>query len=111
MRRHFDVVVLPASPSWNPAADARNRRNPLELLRRRYRVRPQVSVASYRIDLVVEGTSARLEVECDGDAWHGPERYDFTCRRRAPALARSSRTMVRSHGRRCTNCTSQHARR
>jgi very-short-patch-repair endonuclease len=48
----------------------------LELLRRRYRVRPQYEVAGYRIDLVVEGVESRLAVECDGDAWHGPERYD-----------------------------------
>jgi hypothetical protein len=30
----------------------------------------------YRIDLVVEGMQGRLAVECDGDRWHGPERYD-----------------------------------
>ena len=47
-----------------------------ELLRRRFRVLPQVAVAGYRIDLVVEGAAARLAVECDGDAWHGPERYE-----------------------------------
>ena len=49
----------------------------LELLRRKYRVRPQVAVAGYRIDLVVDGTSARLAVECDGDAWHGGKRRDL----------------------------------
>lgn len=48
----------------------------LELLRRKFRVRPQVEVASYRIDLVVEGLKARLAVECDGDEWHGPEQYE-----------------------------------
>ena len=48
----------------------------LELLRRRYRVTPQVEVAGYRIDLVIEGTERRLAVECDGDAWHGAERFD-----------------------------------
>jgi very-short-patch-repair endonuclease len=48
----------------------------LELLRRKYRVRPQVEVAGYRIDLVVEGLQSRLALECDGDAWHGPERYE-----------------------------------
>lgn len=48
----------------------------LALLRRRYRLRPQVDVAGYRIDLVVEGPANRLAVECDGDAWHGPERFD-----------------------------------
>ncbi len=48
----------------------------LELLRRKFRVRPQVEVASRRIDLVVEGIDARIAVECDGDEWHGPEQYD-----------------------------------
>jgi len=48
----------------------------LELLRRGFRVRPQFQVAGYRIDLVVEGLEARLAVECDGDHWHGPERYE-----------------------------------
>ncbi len=48
----------------------------LELLRRGYRVRPQVEVAGYRIDLVVEGLEARLAVECDGEEWHGPEQYE-----------------------------------
>jgi very-short-patch-repair endonuclease len=48
----------------------------LGLLRRGFKVRPQVDVAGYRIDLVVEGADARLAVECDGDAWHGPEQYE-----------------------------------
>lgn len=48
----------------------------LELLRRNYVVLPQYQVAGYRIDLVIEGGRARLALECDGDYWHGPERYD-----------------------------------
>lgn len=48
----------------------------LELLRKRYRVTPQFEVAGKRIDLVVEGRESRLAVECDGDAWHGAERFD-----------------------------------
>lgn len=48
----------------------------LELLRRRYRLRPQVEVADHRIDLVVEGLVNRLAVECDGEAWHGAERFE-----------------------------------
>jgi very-short-patch-repair endonuclease len=48
----------------------------LELMRRNYRVRPQYEVAGKFIDLVVEGLEARLAVECDGDAWHGPEHYE-----------------------------------
>ena len=41
-----------------------------------YRVVPQFSAEGYRIDLVVVGRKARLAVECDGDAWHGPEAYE-----------------------------------
>ena len=44
---------------------------------RKYRVIPQYPVLeNKRIDLVIEGTQARLAVECDGDYWHGPDQYD-----------------------------------
>jgi very-short-patch-repair endonuclease len=48
---------------------------------RGFHVRTQVCIGDptshrYRIDLVVEGMQGRLAVECDGDDWHGPERYD-----------------------------------
>jgi hypothetical protein len=47
-----------------------------ELVSRGYRVTPQVRTGAYRIDLVVEGSSdTRLAVECDGDEYHGPERW------------------------------------
>jgi REase_MTES_1575 len=51
-----------------------------EILRRLvqagYRVRPQVGSAGYSIDLVVEGSGdRRLAIECDGDKYHGPERW------------------------------------
>lgn len=47
-----------------------------ELTQRGYRVTPQVPVGSRRIDLVVEGgNDARLAVECDGETFHGPERW------------------------------------
>ncbi|RLA97767.1 MAG: hypothetical protein DRG83_15370, partial [Deltaproteobacteria bacterium] len=49
----------------------------LELLRRGYRIRPQYEMAGYRIDLVIEGLDARLAVECDGEHWHGPDRYEY----------------------------------
>ena len=48
---------------------------------RGFHVRTQVCVGDptnhrYRIDLVVEGMRGRLAVECDGDEWHGPDRYE-----------------------------------
>jgi len=49
---------------------------------RRYRVRPQVGALGYRIDLVVEGAGdRRLAIECDGDEYHGPERWAEDMRR------------------------------
>jgi very-short-patch-repair endonuclease len=66
----------------------------LELLRRRYRVRPQYEVAGYYIDLVVEGLESRLAVECDGDAWHGPDRYEQDMARQRQ-LARAGWAFVR----------------
>ncbi|MHC1729380.1 MAG: AAA domain-containing protein [Syntrophobacteraceae bacterium] len=47
-----------------------------ELTKRGYRVVPQEKVGHYRIDLVVEGyNDARLAVECDGDRYHGPDKW------------------------------------
>jgi very-short-patch-repair endonuclease len=52
------------------------------LLGRGYRVTPQVGAMGYRIDLVVEGPNGRrLAVECDGDKYHGPERWADDMRR------------------------------
>ena len=48
----------------------------LRIAARQYRVIPQFEVAGYRIDLIVEGLQGRMAVECDGDKWHGPDRYD-----------------------------------
>ena len=46
------------------------------VVRRGYRVIPQFEVDGYRIDLVVQGMDGSLAVECDGDAWHGADRYE-----------------------------------
>ena len=65
-------VVRPPTPfeSWFEVDVA------LELLRKDFTVLPQHEVAGKRIDLVVEGGQARLAVECDGDHWHGADRYE-----------------------------------
>lgn len=65
-------VVNPPAPfeSWFEVDVA------LELLRKRFVVLAQYEVARKRIDLVVEGGQARLAVECDGDNWHGADRYE-----------------------------------
>ena len=47
-----------------------------ELTKRGYRVTPQVKTGAYRIDMVVEGAGdLRLALECDGDQYHGPDRW------------------------------------
>ncbi|WP_309136124.1 DUF559 domain-containing protein [Mesobacillus foraminis] len=45
---------------------------------RGYRVIPQVKVGTLgkRIDLVIEGMRTRLAVECDGDQWHGLDKWE-----------------------------------
>jgi len=47
-----------------------------ELTQLGYWVTPQVKVGQYRIDMVVEGhNDARLAVECDGDKYHGADKW------------------------------------
>ncbi len=50
-----------------------------ELAQRGYRVIPQVKSGAYRIDMVVEGERRHaLAIECDGDEFHGPDRWRRT---------------------------------
>jgi very-short-patch-repair endonuclease len=47
-----------------------------ELTQRGYWITPQVRVGRFRIDLVAEGNNdARLAIECDGDRYHGPDKW------------------------------------
>ena len=47
-----------------------------ELVKRGFRVEPQVKCGGYRIDFVVEGNEGRrLAIECDGDSFHGPSQW------------------------------------
>jgi len=66
------AIVKPPKPfeSWFEVDVA------LDLLRKGFTVIPQYEVAGKRIDLVVEGGNARLAVECDGDEFHGIEKYE-----------------------------------
>ena len=49
---------------------------------RGYRTIPQVKTGAYHIDLVVEGANdARLAIECDGDEYHGPDRWQDDMKR------------------------------
>jgi very-short-patch-repair endonuclease len=67
-----------------------------------FHVRTQVCVGDptnhrYRIDLVVEGMHGRLAVECDGDQWHGPDRYEQDMARQRD-LERAGWQFVRVRG-------------
>jgi len=44
-----------------------------------YRAIPEFKVGNhpYRIDIVIEGINNRLAVECDGDAFHGIEQWEY----------------------------------
>jgi len=48
----------------------------LTIASRGYRVVPQYPIGNKRIDLMIEGAKSSLAVECYGDAWHGPERFE-----------------------------------
>lgn len=69
----------------------------LRVVDRQYRVTPQVPVAGYRIDLVVEGLQGRLALECDGDEWHGEDAFESDSRRQRN-LERCGWTFVRIRG-------------
>ncbi|MGI5163389.1 AAA domain-containing protein [Spirillospora sp. CA-253888] len=51
------------------------------LLARGYRVTPQHRVGNLRIDLVVRRGRHKLAIECDGDKYHGADRWEDDLRR------------------------------
>jgi very-short-patch-repair endonuclease len=68
------------------------------ILARGYRrVRVQHVVGRFRIDIVVDGPEGRLAVECDGDRWHGPDRWHQD-RARQEVLERAGWTFERIRG-------------
>jgi very-short-patch-repair endonuclease len=55
-----------------------------QLLERGYRPTPQFAIGTYRIDFVLNAPDGRrLAVECDGDAYLGPEQWESDMRRQA----------------------------
>ena len=67
------------------------------LAARGYRVKVQHRVGRFRIDLVVESQHGRLAVELDGDAYHGPDRWEAD-RNRLAILERLGWTFHRIRG-------------
>jgi very-short-patch-repair endonuclease len=68
-----------------------------QLVARGYRVKVQHRVGRFRIDLVVESRRGRLAVELDGDAYHGPDRWEAD-RNRQAILERLGWTFHRIRG-------------
>jgi very-short-patch-repair endonuclease/DNA polymerase III delta prime subunit len=68
------------------------------IIARGYKVTPQVEVGRYRIDLVVEGLRDRLAVECDGEKWHGHEKFEEDIQRQE-SLERAGWKFWRVRGR------------
>jgi very-short-patch-repair endonuclease len=60
-----------------------------------YRVRPQVSVGYYRIDIVAFGKDRRVAIECDGDRYHTVDKIPEDLER---AMSRALLKMVGSSG-------------
>jgi very-short-patch-repair endonuclease len=61
------------------------------------RVFAQYPVGRFSIDIVIEGPETRLAVECDGDRWHGPDKWadDYA---RQQILERAGWTFERIRG-------------
>ncbi|PWU59464.1 DNA helicase [Micromonospora globispora] len=54
------------------------------ILRRGYRPLTQFRIGGYRIDFVLPAPDGRrLAIECDGDAYHGPDQWESDMRRQA----------------------------
>lgn len=84
--KHFQA---PFMQNEEQVADLRDKcESPFEtevfdlLVERGYRVVPQVKAGAYRIDMVVEGEDDNsLAIECDGDRYHGPDKWDSDMQR------------------------------
>ncbi|HDZ21635.1 hypothetical protein LCGC14_0315750 [marine sediment metagenome] len=71
------MIIKPPPPfdSWFEVDVA------LALARKGFNVLPQYEVAGKRIDLVVQDGPRQLAVECNGDVWHGVDRYEADMQR------------------------------
>ena len=104
--RLLSYMLNPGRQTAEPGGlrfDSQFERDVFQLISNRgFHVRTQVCVGDptnhrYRIDLVVEGMQGRIAVECDGDEWHGPERYEQDMARQRD-LERAGWQFVRIRG-------------
>lgn len=78
--RHFDTPIVVDNEEADLLIDrcesGFERQVYSALVERGYRVVPQVQTGAYRIDMVVEGAGDLcVAIECDGDEFHGPDRW------------------------------------
>jgi len=72
-------AVVEAAPENDFERDVHRR-----LTERGYRPTPQFRIGAYRIDFVLNAPDGRrLAIECDGDAYQGPEQWESDMRRQA----------------------------
>ena len=68
-----------------------------DLMQEGFRITPQFEVGAYTIDMVVEGASKRVAIECDGDRYHPPEKLIDDIQRQM-VLERLGWTFIRIRG-------------
>jgi very-short-patch-repair endonuclease len=68
-----------------------------DLMQAGFRVTPQFSVGAYTIDMIVEGKTKKVAVECDGDRYHPPEKLTDDIHRQV-VLERLGWTFIRIRG-------------
>jgi very-short-patch-repair endonuclease len=67
------AALYASSPEGSRAESPFEREVAQRLKQAGFRVRQQMSVGHFRIDMVVEDADKRLAVECDGDRYRSPE--------------------------------------
>jgi len=102
-RRLIEHAIDPKSWERNLDGLTQKTESPFEaavvriLVEKGYHVLPQYRVGAYRIDLVINGETERLAVECDGEIAHGMDRLQQDMERQA-ILERLGWKFVRIRG-------------
>lgn len=96
--RHCQNPALVASASEEAQFDSEFERSVFgRLVARGYQVTTQYRVGKYKIDQVISGAGRRLALELDGDAYHGPDKFEDD-RNRQAILERLGWTFHRIRG-------------
>ena len=102
-RRLIEHARKPQALMRGMAVDGNHADSPFEkavlqrLIAAGYRVQTKLPVGAYRIDLVVEGATQRLAVECDGERWHTPDQIQRDIERQT-VLERLGWNFIRIRG-------------